>query len=142
MTDARQLCDRFEQDYLLGNEQVDHIHREFIDLLATALASSGNEFAASFNRLFEHTMLHFFEEEARMEAFSCPTLDEHRNDHQRILGEMDRFNQSVAAGRSTMARAWLNDGLSDWFDLHVRTMDSAAVAWVMQAMADQETING
>lgn len=55
-------------------------------------------------------------------------LAEHRADHQRILGEMERFNQKVAAGRQAMARAWVSDTLVQWFHSHAQTMDSALAA--------------
>jgi len=45
---------------------------------------------------------------------------------------MNRFQQRVQTGRATMAKAWLNESLPTWFDLHAKTMDSSLVAHLKQ----------
>ncbi|MFD2407133.1 bacteriohemerythrin [Azorhizophilus paspali] len=92
----------------------------------------GPEFVGAFKALFEHTSRHFADEEAKMQASGYPAFGEHRANHQRILGDMDRFCQRAVAGRAQMARAWLNDSLPAWFDLHAKTMDSALVVYLRQ----------
>lgn len=109
----------------LENAAIDQTHQEFVELLNATRAAKGAEFARLFAELFAHTQQHFAAEEKMMEDSACPTLGEHRADHQRILGDMDRFNQRVIAGRSAMARAWLDDSLPDWFNTHLKTMDAA-----------------
>jgi hemerythrin len=132
MPSAQQLKDTFEQQYQLGNQQMDAVHREFVNQCVETLACTGGEFARRFQCLFEHTHKHFADEEVQMLSSGYSALAEHRADHQRILGDMDRFNQRIAAGRSAMARAWLNDSLPTWFDIHARTMDSSLVAHLQE----------
>lgn len=112
----------------LQHTAIDQTHQEFADLLAATQAASGAEFARLFQQLFTHTQAHFAAEEQLMHDSGFPATAEHRADHQRILGDMDRFSARVAAGRSAMARAWLEDSLPAWFNLHLRTMDAALVA--------------
>lgn len=107
---------------------MDEVHREFVALCNTVATAQGAEFGRQFRQLFEHTRQHFADEEQRMQESDFPAYGEHRADHQRILGDMDRFSQRAEAGRSAMARAWLGDSLPNWFDNHARTMDSALAA--------------
>lgn len=128
MANLSQMVESFEADYRLGDTEMDETHRAFLVLCQQTEIAKGEAFAQLFERLFQHTREHFAAEEMRMAATAFSSLQEHRADHQRILGEMDRFTQRVKAGRSSMARAWLSDSLSRWFDLHARTMDSALAA--------------
>lgn len=123
-----QMIEQFDTHYRLGEASMDKTHHEFLQLCVQTLSAQGEQFADRFATLLEHTRSHFAQEEARMRSSAFPSSAEHYMDHQRILGEMDRFNQRVHAGRSTMARAWLADSLSSWFDLHAKTMDSALAA--------------
>ncbi len=127
MPTAQEMLAAFDR-YAVGHADMDHTHREFLLLCIETLQAQGPAFAEQFVRLFEHTRAHFAEEEARMQASAFPALLEHRADHQRTLGDMDRFAQRAAAGRGSMARAWLSESLPQWFALHARTMDSALAA--------------
>ncbi|AJE19523.1 hemerythrin HHE cation-binding protein [Azotobacter chroococcum] len=132
MPTPQEMLERFQDSYALGDEAIDHTHREFLELCLAAANATGPEFAEAFKALFEHTSHHFADEEAKMQASGYPAFGEHRANHQRILGDMDRFCQRAAAGRAQMARAWLNDSLPAWFDLHAKTMDSALVVHLRQ----------
>ena len=112
----------------LEHAAIDQTHREFVALLEATRAAKGPEFARLFTELLAHTRQHFAAEEQMMQDSACPILAEHRADHLRILGDMQRFSERAAAGRAAMARAWLDESLPDWFNLHLRTMDAALVA--------------
>ncbi len=127
-----ELLQHFDAQYCLGAPQMDQTHREFLECCVTTAQSRGSVFAENFRMLFEHTRQHFAEEERWMQETGYPALAEHRANHQRTLGDMDRFCQRARAGRLAMAQAWLNDSLMEWFDLHARTMDSALAAWLKQ----------
>lgn len=133
MPTSSEMLQQFEASYALGDAAMDHSHREFLALCLAAAQAPGAEFAERFHALFAHTQAHFADEEARMLASAYPAHGEHRAHHQNLLGDMDRFCQRAAAGRSAMARAWLNDSLPQWFDLHARTMDSALAVHLRQA---------
>lgn len=133
MPTPQAMLDTFATAYALGDARMDATHRDFLALCLRANEAQGAAFATALQALFEHTRQHFADEEQRMQASAYPALGEHRADHQRTLGDMDRFCQRAAAGRASMARAWLNDSLPRWFDLHARTMDSALAAHLKQA---------
>lgn len=119
---------RFEDDLLLGNPEMDQTHREFLALHAELLQSKGTEFALRFTALLEHTREHFAFEERLMAASGFPATAEHKADHQRLLGELDRFSQRINVGSTVMAKAWLKEQVPDWFLTHVISMDSALAA--------------
>lgn len=132
MASTPEILQHFANTYTLGEDSMDHTHREFLELCLATSQARGEAFGHTFQRLFQHTQAHFADEEARMQASRFPAYQEHRADHQRILGDMDRFCQRALAGRATMARAWLDDSLPTWFDNHARTMDSALAAHLNQ----------
>lgn len=114
--------------YTLGDDQMDNTHLEFLKLCLETSRATGADFAEKFQTLFSHTGQHFADEEARMQATNYPAYGEHRADHQRILGDMNRFCQRLQGPRAVMAKAWLNDNLPCWFDVHAKTMDSSLAA--------------
>lgn len=128
MPTAEQMLATFDHAYSLGLDSMDSTHREFLTLCDRAAHADASTFAEAFQKLFEHTREHFDEEEAKMLESDYTSYAEHRADHQRTLGDMERFAQRATAGRSTMARAWLVDSLPGWFDLHTKNMDSALAA--------------
>ena len=123
----------FDDNYRLGVAAMDDTHQEFLELVQQAVMAGKQDFATKFDALFKHTQTHFAEEEATMEAIEHGSKGEHVADHQRILGDMERFNQRAAAGRATMARAWVSDSLLLWFHTHAQTMDSALAADIKAA---------
>lgn len=117
-----------DERHALGVATMDATHREFLELARAIESGPPAEFAARFEELVEHTRAHFAAEEALMRETACPGLREHEADHGRVLGDLGRFLQSVAKGRPAMARAYIASGLSEWFDLHVATMDAQLAA--------------
>ena len=132
MPTSSEMLEQFEATYAVGDASIDHTHREFLELCVAASQAQGPTFVERLNALFAHTRAHFADEEARMQATAYPAFGEHRAHHQHLLGDLERFCQRTAAGRSAMARAWLNDSLPQWFDLHARTMDSALAVHLRQ----------
>ncbi|TGD75095.1 hemerythrin HHE cation-binding protein [Mangrovimicrobium sediminis] len=122
----------------LGYPQMDDTHREFLALAQLAAQAPGAALAPALHELFEHTQAHFLSEESRMEAVNHKLLGEHRAEHQRILGDMQRFCDRAEAGRGGMARAWVSDNLMEWFGNHARTMDSALAADLCLRAAGEE----
>jgi len=119
-------------DLLLGEPQMDETHREFLALAQLVAHSPATALAPAMQELVEHTRAHFSSEESRMQALGHRLLGEHRAEHQRILGDMERLCQRAEAGRGQMARAWVSDNLMEWFAAHARTMDSALAADLLQ----------
>lgn len=114
--------------YQLGVASMDRTHREFIDLVNQLAAADRDNFVRLFSELVEHTHAHFESEAQLMQTYHFPAIREHGDEHQRVLGELDRFGEKVARGSIAMGRDYVLNHLPDWFDLHARTMDSALAA--------------
>ncbi len=126
------LIDGFEQRFLLDVPQMDATHREFVNLINRMGMADKNEFARLFKELNEHTRTHFDAEQQMMEDSKFPAIGEHRDEHQRVLGELARFGQRLTPGTSMMSRAYVCEQLPQWFALHAQTMDSALAAHLKQ----------
>ncbi len=124
------LIEAFEQRYLLGISEMDETHREFVDLVNRLGVAPKAEFIPLFAELFSHTQRHFDHENRLMQASGFPAVREHTDEHQRILGELNRFSQKVATGSIMMGKAYVTQQLPQWFDLHAKTMDSALAAHI------------
>ena len=137
------VIDNFDSRHVLGIDPMDTTQRGFVDLVNRLAAADKAGFAAGFPELLAHTRDHFAAEERLMEQCRFPAIGEHRAEHARVLGEMERFGAQVASGRTKLARAYLVEQLPQWFDLHAATMDSALAAclkgWVQVAAPSATT---
>jgi hemerythrin len=121
-----------ETRHSLGLEEMDGTHREFA-ALAEALAKAGDaDFAFLFQKLVEHSRLHFAEEGRLMRLSKFPALAEHEGEHARMLGDLIQFNRNIRRGRLPLARAYVRSGLPEWFELHLATMDRALASHFMR----------
>ena len=121
------LMQGLDGKYLLGLAPMDATHHEFVALVNQLNAAKGEAFKGLFTQLQQHTHAHFAQEESWMHSSNFPALTEHRADHQRVLGDMNRFARQVERGLLPMARAYVRE-LPNWFLLHASTMDSALAA--------------
>ncbi|MCB1956636.1 MAG: hemerythrin family protein [Rhodocyclaceae bacterium] len=117
----------------LGIPEMDQTHQEFLALVRALEDCPSGRFAERLEALVQHTEKHFSAEEEAMRRSRCPSLAEHAEEHARLLADLRRFSRSVQKGRPAMARAFLDNGLSDWFANHLATMDAALAAHLHQA---------
>jgi hemerythrin-like metal-binding protein len=122
------LIENFDRRYLLGQKLMDETHRAFVNLVNRLGKSGKEEFVELFAKLVIHTEAHFDQENRWMEESGFPATREHIDEHQRVLGELNRFAQRVASDSVIMGQAYITQQLPQWFDLHAKTMDSALAA--------------
>jgi len=53
-----------------------------------------------------------------------------RLQHHRVLGELQQLNRTLKRGRMPLVRAFVKQGLPEWFDNHLSMMDAALVAYL------------
>lgn len=111
--------------HTLGMAEMDATHRDFIVQVAALNAASTEAFPALFQQLVSHTRAHFEAEGQLMRASKYRGLPEHEADHHRVLGELLQLNRSLKRGRMPLVRAYVKEGLMEWFDTHVAMMDAA-----------------
>ncbi len=110
------------------NSHIDAAHSEFVRLLNQMPSADNAEFVRLFTELAQHTEQHFTEENSLMAQSKFPATGEHQAEHQRILGELAQFKKRLDKGMVAFARAYAQEKLPAWFNLHLMTMDSALVA--------------
>lgn len=86
--------------------------------------ASDSEFIGVFESVIAHTVQHFAEEEADMDAVHYPNNHEHKAEHKKALEEMSYFMDKARSGKLFFAKAYASDRLGDWFRTHLLNMDS------------------
>ncbi|OHC84002.1 MAG: hemerythrin [Sideroxydans sp. RIFOXYD2_FULL_59_7] len=119
--------------HTLGVTVLDHAHQEFIAQVAALIQSGDAEFAVLFQALINHTRSHFNEEGRLMRESKYPGLSMHEGEHHRVLGELQQLNRTLKRGRLPLVRAFVKQGLPEWFDTHLAMMDSALAAYLQAA---------
>ncbi len=111
--------------HALGVDEMDTQHREFVEIVATLGQASREDYPRLFQRLVDHTRLHFIEEGRLMRLCRFTAIGEHEAEHHRVLGELLQFNRHIKLGKTALARAYVESALPEWFNLHLPTMDAA-----------------
>jgi len=114
----------------LGVDELDDAHRDFIEQVAVLIAASHAEFPSLFQALVTHTREHFIAEGKLMREAKYPGLGVHEAEHHRVLGELQQLNRSLKRGRLPLVRAYVKEGLPEWFDTHLAMMNGAPVAFL------------
>jgi hemerythrin len=119
---------RWKDEYRIGIEAVDYEHRELIDLINRLHEELGGEHAkltvpGFFGDLLKGISAHFALEEKFMREHRYDQLDQHKNDHERLLDEireiMDAFEHSEELDSPELAAR-----LDAWFSRHFETYDA------------------
>lgn len=116
--------------HTLGLGEMDDAHREFITQVGALIASSDAEFPALFQALVTHTREHFMAEGHLMRETKYQGLGVHEGEHHRILGELQQLNRTLKRGHLPLVRAYVKEGLPEWFDTHLAMMDGALVMFL------------
>ena len=119
--------------HALGMDEMDATHREFIAQVAALIAADNATFPALFQQLLEHTRAHFMAEGKLMRESKYRGLPEHEGEHHRVLGELQQLNRSLRRGHLPLVRAYVKEGLMEWFDTHVAMMDAALTMHLKQS---------
>jgi len=118
------------EHHSLGVNELDEAHRDFIEQVAALIAASNTEFPELFQALVTHTREHFIAESKLMREAKYQGLGVHEAEHHRVLGELQQLNRSLKRGRLPLVRAYVKEGLPEWFDTHLAMMDGALVAFL------------
>lgn len=114
--------------HLLHFAPMDDLHQEFLDIYNSVNVLDTNSFKEKLTVLLAHSKKHFAQEEALMDEFKYSTQKEHKEEHNKVLAEMQYFlNLSVTAFGQKMLKAYYLEKIPSWFDLHLISMDSDLV---------------
>ncbi|QKF82337.1 bacteriohemerythrin [Halarcobacter ebronensis] len=122
----------FENEkHLLNYDEIDELHREFLDIYNSVDSSSIDSYIQKLTALLQQSKRHFNVEEELMDKYSYPRSREHKDEHRKVLAEMQYFiNNTNSLFGKKMLKAYYNEKLGDWFDLHLLSMDSDLTAFL------------
>lgn len=118
----------WKEQYSLGVAEVDHEHRELIELINELYASleqahSDLAVADFLGELYARISAHFALEEKIMRDNRYDEYDDHKADHERLLDRirdlMDDYEDGVYVDVGQFGKH-----LDDWFTEHFRTRDA------------------
>lgn len=113
----------------LGLAAMDETHREFVALYNACAAAADGELLPAFERLLEHTVAHFDQEDRWMAASGFPPTAIHRGEHEQVLAAWRAALDRLRRGDTAPWRA-LAAQVPAWFDQHAATMDAALANWM------------
>jgi len=116
------------ETHLLNFTQMDTLHKEFLDIYNSVNLNSWESIIDTTKELLEQSKRHFGEEETLMDKYNYPTFREHKDEHNKVLAEMQYFiNNSHSIFGKKMLKSYYKEKLPQWFDLHLISMDSDLV---------------
>lgn len=115
-------------EYSVGNAEVDHEHRELIDLINRVHASlhagpDTDRVAAGLGEIYAQIAAHFALEEKIMRSAGYEHLGPHKQDHEALLDQLADIIYGVESG-GTLDEDELSTRLDRWFSDHFRTHDA------------------
>jgi len=114
-----------KEKHILDHQEIDETHQEFVEIYNSLENNSTESYKNVMIKLYEHSKVHFCNEEKLMEKSNYPRRKEHIDEHNKVLGEMEYFiNRSNSKIGQTLLKAYYVEKLPSWFDLHLISMDS------------------
>lgn len=115
--------------WISGYRSVDNEHRLQLNLIgairqAVAEGRPKSEIDEIIDRLIDFTREHFDSEDALMRLFQYPHADNHADEHERTLQQLEELGAAHRSGRVTLTLDRV-DMLSDWIRQHILTTDDA-----------------
>lgn len=107
----------------LDIKDMDEKHDAFLDLLRKIQAARQEEFLVLFKQMIEHTKEHFAFEEALMRERAYYGLQDHLDEHENLLDEMEYFFNK-AAKMPPFGYSYINEYAYDKFKRHIINIDS------------------
>ena len=114
-----------KKKHLLNYEKMDTLHLEFLDIYNSVNINSNESIKLKSTELFIHTKRHFLEEEKLMDKYNYPRSMEHKNEHNKVLAELQFFiDKSYSLFGINILKSYYLEKLPYWFDYHLLSMDS------------------
>jgi hemerythrin len=125
----------WDDHFTLGYGPIDHIHREFVHILARLQISVDDDQAPLMDELLTHVRAHFDEENRWMRETVFPPRECHIDEHAAVLASIVEVRELVGQGRHDVCHS-LVQALADWFPGHAAHLDSALAQWMFKRKFD------
>ena len=119
----------WKREFETGIADVDHEHRELIDLInelhGKMQEDADHDVVADFlGEVFARISAHFALEETVMRKHDYDEYAAHKADHERLLDDIRDIMDAHAEGSYEDYGAALSDAVRDWFVNHFKTKDA------------------
>lgn len=110
----------------------DDDHEEAVAVMNALQTCSDEELPALYAKLHTHTKEHLQRENELMERIGFFAIDMHKGEHDRVLVEMQDFQDKLDAGDIAQVRQYVQETVPDWFLDHLNSMDTATAMFALQ----------
>lgn len=119
----------WRKDFETGIDDVDHEHRELVDLLNRLHEELGSDapdtkISAFLGEVFARISAHFALEESIMRKHSYDQYEDHKSDHEKLLDDIRDIMDDFDAGKYRAYDDALANAVRDWFVNHFKTRDA------------------
>jgi hemerythrin len=119
---------QWREEFSVGIEEVDHEHRELIELIRTLqqdlhAGADTDRIIDVLGEIYNQIAAHFALEEKMMRTTHYPALPEHKQDHETLLDDLRDIMDEVEDD-GILDETQLTDDLDRWFSDHFKTHDA------------------
>ncbi len=111
----------------------DEDHEEAVKIMNAMQNCSDEELPALYDQLHSHTKEHLERENELMVRINFFAIAIHKDEHDRVLTEMQKFKDKLDAGEIAEVRKYVEETMPEWFINHLNTMDTATAQFARQA---------
>lgn len=110
----------------------DQDHEDAVALMNALQGCSDEDLPELYKKLHHHTQEHLARENALMERIGFFAIAMHKGEHDRVLAEMQDFQDLLDAGELDKVRHYVEETIPAWFLNHLDTMDTATAMFAQQ----------
>jgi len=119
---------QWREEFSVGIEEVDHEHRELIELIRTLqqdlqAGADTDRIIDVLGEIYNQIAAHFALEEKMMRKTRYPALADHKQDHETLLDDLRDIMDEVEDD-GVLDETQLTDDLDRWFSDHFKTHDA------------------
>ena len=119
---------QWREEFSVGIEEVDHEHRELIELIRTLqqdlhAGADTDRIIDVLGEIYNQIAAHFALEEKMMRKTRYPALADHKQDHETLLDDLRDIMDEVEDD-GILDETQLTDDLDRWFSDHFKTHDA------------------
>ncbi len=131
----------WNEDYELKIDKIDEHHKRFLEIInllinVTENRSCEEEISLVFFRLIFYVENYFIDEEIILKEYNCTNLKEHKEEHNKFVKEIIKFQNEYQKHDKTVCKRLLNY-LQSWFNEHILAYDRKAAELILK----NESIN-
>lgn len=118
----------WDEKYTVKIERFDEAHKKLIQLMNEVyrvIKSKKNDGQTEsiLNELYDYTKTHFNDEINMMEKYNYPDVEEHREEHNEFIRELDNIKQMIGR-QSNLLNVQLLNFIKDWLINHIMKSDA------------------